>query len=130
MSRSPDSLHVLCVDDEAPLLELTRRLLTRLGCRVTTHANPTEALLDFRARPDVFDLLITDVAMPGMSGFSLVTEVRKQRSDLLAVLSTGCVSTQDVELAERLGNTRIIQKSSSMDEYARLLQPLIHRSQR
>lgn len=126
MSAASDRVvHVLCVDDEVPLLELTRRLLTRLGCQVTTHANPIDALADLRARPDAFDLLITDVSMPGMSGFSLIAEARQSRPDLHAVLSTGCVSAQDVEMAERLGNTQIIQKSSTMDDYLRVLTPLV-----
>lgn len=128
MSTAPvHAVHVLCVDDEVPLLELTRRLLVRLGCQVTTHANPVEALVDFQARPQAFDLLITDVSMPGMSGFSLVAQVRRHRPDLVAVLSTGCVSAEDIEMAAQLGNTQIIQKSSTMDEYLRVLSSLVKR---
>jgi CheY-like chemotaxis protein len=97
----------------------------RLGCQVTTHANPIEALVDLRARPEAFDLLISDVSMPGMSGFSLIAEARQSRPDLQVVLITGCVSAQDLEMAERLGNTQIIQKSSTMDDYLRVLTPLV-----
>jgi CheY-like chemotaxis protein len=107
------------------MLELTKRLLTRLGCQVTTYASPIEALIALRACPDAFDLLITDVSMPGMSGFSLIAEARRHCPDLPAVLSTGCVSDQDVEMAERLGNAQIIQKSSTMTEYLRVLTTLI-----
>lgn len=128
MSPAPvHAVHVLCVDDEVPLLELTRRLLVRLGCQVTTYSNPMEALVEFQARPQAFDLLITDVSMPGMSGFSLIAQVRRYRPELVAVLSTGCVSAEDVEMAAQLGNTQIIQKSSTMDEYLRVLSSLIAR---
>lgn len=128
MSSTPVRVvHVLCVDDEVPLLELTRRLLVRLGCQVTTHANPVDALVDFQARPEAFDLLITDISMPRMSGFSLIAQVRRYRPELIAVLSTGCVSAEDVEMAAQLGNTQIIQKSSTMDEYLRVLSSLVTR---
>jgi CheY-like chemotaxis protein len=126
MSSVPDHIvHVLCVDDEVALLELTKRLLMRLGCQVTAHANPADALADLRSRPRAFDLLITDISMPGMSGFSLIAEARQHRPDLHAVVSTGCVSAQDVEVAESLGNIRIIQKSSTMDDYLRVLMQLV-----
>lgn len=126
MSAAPARVvRVLCVDDEVALLELTKRLLLKLGCQVTTHASPLEALSDLRSRPTAFDLLITDVSMPGMSGFTLISEARRHCPGLLAVLSTGCVSTQDVEMAERLGNTEIIQKSSTLDDHLRVLTQLV-----
>ena len=59
---------ILFVDDEAALVRLNEKRMARLGYRVESRTNPEEALELFRSRPDQFDLIITDLTMPRMTG--------------------------------------------------------------
>ena len=65
------SEHILLVDDELSILKLNRLILEKLGYTVTTKARSMEALELFRAKPDDFELVITDMAMPNMTGDKL-----------------------------------------------------------
>ncbi len=72
-TNSEDKRHsgmesILFVDDEKSIADMNTRMLKRLGYRVTTRLNPIEALELFAARPDAFDLVITDMTMPQMTG--------------------------------------------------------------
>jgi CheY-like chemotaxis protein len=64
-------------------------MLRRLGYTVTSKNNPMEALEVFRANPTIFDIIITDMAMPLMMGYELAAELRKVRLDIPIVYSTG-----------------------------------------
>jgi len=67
-SRGDES--ILFVDDEASLVRLATQLLERSGYRVVGHTNPLEALELFKADPNQFDLVITDMTMPYMTGWT------------------------------------------------------------
>lgn len=80
---------ILLVEDDATVLALTFDLLTGLGYRVTTASNAAEALEILRS-PEDFDLLFTDVVMPGgVSGVSLARAARELRPGLAVLLSSG-----------------------------------------
>jgi len=78
--------HILLVDDEENLLYAVRRMLARLGYRVEAYSDPSRALNAFRAAPDSYDGLVTDLMMPGMTGTELILAVRRTRQDLPAML--------------------------------------------
>jgi PAS domain S-box-containing protein len=80
---------ILLVDDEEVLGALCKQGLQLLGYRVTARSDSQEALEEFQHRPQEFDLLITDLAMPGLSGVELTSRIRKIRPDLPAILITG-----------------------------------------
>ena len=69
------SERILFVDDEPSLVNMVRQILERLGYQIETRLNPIEALALFRSKPDQFDLVITDMAMPEMTGQKLVKEI-------------------------------------------------------
>ena len=81
---------ILLVDDEAPILELLRGVLTRFGYRVIPASSPEEALA--LSDEDDLDLLITDVAMPGMTGVELHRRLSDGRSALPVLYLSGYVS--------------------------------------
>jgi len=89
--------HILFVDDEAPLARMGRAALKRLGYRVTAATSPMEALAIFSADPAQFDLVITDLNMPGINGTELARRLAALRPDLRLVLTTGysAVVTRD-----------------------------------
>jgi len=82
---------VMVVDDEEPLLELTTHALRELGYEPVGCGSARAALQAFRSNPDDFDVLITDLRMPGMSGDALIREVRQLSPLLPVILVSGYV---------------------------------------
>ncbi len=115
-SQRGDGEHVLYVEDDAALLFLGTRLLERLGFRTTSFSDPIRALQEFRGRPNEFDILVTDSTMPGLSGISLVEQVRAIRPDIPAVLVSGYVSPADMDAAQQLGVKSILLKPHTPEE--------------
>ncbi len=95
--------HVLYVDDETVLVFLVTRYLERLGYRVTGASNPVQAVELFRAGPETFDVVVSDLSMPGMSGFELVAAIRESRREVPIVLTSGYVRPADIATAKQLG---------------------------
>jgi two-component system cell cycle sensor histidine kinase/response regulator CckA len=83
------SYGVLCIDDEAPVLKLTRRVLERAGHRVVAMTSPVDALRRLEAAPGEFDLVITDQTMPRLTGAELATRARQFAPDLPFVMVSG-----------------------------------------
>lgn len=77
---------VLLVDDEDDVLLTLRRMLSRLGYRVDAYSDPFVARQVFEADPGRFDMLLTDMMMPNMSGTELIDALRLIRPDLPALL--------------------------------------------
>jgi len=80
---------LLIVDDEAPLLALLGRYLERRGYEVELHGTPEAALAAFTAEPAKFDMLVTDLSLPGMNGEELIGQVRRKNPKLPAVIASG-----------------------------------------
>jgi PAS domain S-box-containing protein len=81
-TRRGQNEHVLYVDDEPNLVDLVARTLKRLGYRVTGYEQPARALEAFRANPQTFDVVVTDLNMPGMSGFDFAAALFAVRPDI------------------------------------------------
>ena len=101
---------ILFVDDEQSLVKVARRILERLGYEVETKINPVEALELFRSRPDRFDLVITDMTMPQMTGKRLVKEILNIRADMPIILCTGYHEKISEEKAMELGIKAFVTK--------------------
>ncbi len=97
------SEHILLVDDEAAIVESTRRILEKNGYRVTAMISSKEALAAFRAAPETFDLVLTDQTMPEMTGDQLARELMTIRNDIPVILVTGYSSVIDEFKADQLG---------------------------
>jgi CheY-like chemotaxis protein/anti-sigma regulatory factor (Ser/Thr protein kinase) len=80
---------ILLVDDEQILANLAASFLTQAGYRVTKFYDPDSALGAFRAHPHDYDILLTDLAMPSMTGVDLAAQMRALRPELPVVLCTG-----------------------------------------
>jgi nitrogen-specific signal transduction histidine kinase/ActR/RegA family two-component response regulator len=83
------SERILLVDDEDIVTALSKQGLEALGYHVVAKTSPTDALEVFQARPGAFDLLITDLALPGFSGTELIRRIRRIRPGMPAILVTG-----------------------------------------
>jgi CheY-like chemotaxis protein len=80
---------ILLVDDEQSVVELSSRILEELGYVITTEISSPAALDRFASKPDSFDLVISDVTMPRMTGGELVAKIKAIRPDIPAILISG-----------------------------------------
>jgi PAS domain S-box-containing protein len=101
---------ILFIDDEETLIDLGKSMLKKLGYRVETRTRPDEALEIFEAAPDKFDLVISDMTMPGMTGDSLASELMKIRSDIPVIICTGYSEKIDERRAKDQGIKGLMMK--------------------
>jgi len=94
---------ILVVDDESSLLSYLQSMLEENGYQCVAQKNSEKALQIFKENPDLFSLILTDQTMPVMTGDALISEVRKLRSDIPAILMTGYSDSIDREKANDLG---------------------------
>lgn len=109
---------ILFVDDEQALVDIGRRMLEKLGYKVTTRVSSVEALELFRAKPGQFDLVVTDMTMPNMTGDRLAKELMQIRADIPIVLCTGYSECISKESAKKTGIKEFIMKPLAMKELA------------
>ncbi len=94
---------ILFVDDEVPIAKMGGQTLERLGYTVSIRTSSIEALELFRTKPNDFDLVITDMTMPNMTGDRLAVEMMKIRSDIPVILCTGYSKTISDDSATAIG---------------------------
>jgi two-component system, cell cycle sensor histidine kinase and response regulator CckA len=82
-------VRILLVDDEAPLLDLLKKYLERLGYDVDSCLTPADALVRFEADPARYSLVLTDLTLPGMSGDEMITRMRVRTPKLRAIVASG-----------------------------------------
>jgi PAS domain S-box-containing protein len=104
------SEHILFIDDEETLIDLAKSMLKKLGYRVETRTSPVEALEIFEAAPEKFDLVISDMTMPGMTGDTLASELMNIRSDIPVIICTGYSERIDERRAKDLGIKGLMMK--------------------
>jgi PAS domain S-box-containing protein len=109
---------VLLVDDEEAIIAMERQMLKRLGYEVTPCPGSMEALEIFRAGPDQFDLVITDMAMPKLSGDKLAAELIRIRPDIPILLCTGFSEALTEERIKSLGIRGLVLKPIIMKDLA------------
>ncbi|HLT25420.1 MAG TPA: PAS domain-containing protein [Zeimonas sp.] len=112
---------VLIVDDEVPLVRLGEELLAQLGYEPVGFASSVQALDCFRSEPQRFDLVLSDEAMPGMTGSELAQQIRAIRPDIPIVLMSGYVSAALSARAKELDVVEILGKPLASREIARSL---------
>lgn len=85
----PSAIRILVVDDEAPLLNLMRVFLGRLGYQVETCPSALEALTHFQANPGQFQLVIADLTMPEMAGDKMALQMADMDPNVRVLLCSG-----------------------------------------
>jgi nitrogen-specific signal transduction histidine kinase/CheY-like chemotaxis protein len=110
---------ILVVDDEPQVGKMTSETLELLGYRTTHCLTGSEAIQAFRQEPERFDLLITDMTMPKMTGVDLMTAMRKIRPNLPTILCTGFSELIDKEKAFTCGFQGYLMKPIMMSDLAR-----------
>lgn len=120
---------ILFIDDEEPIASLAELMLTRYGYRVDSQTKSANALESFRAAPNTFDLVITDMNMPEMTGIELSRELLHIRPDIPIILCTGFSRDVDAKDVKQYGIRAIAMKPVVVDGLCRIIRDVMDRKQ-
>ena len=115
--RLPRRACLLLVDDDALVADMGRQMLMCLGVDVVVHTGSLKALQAFQEAPQGFDLVLTDLDMPHMTGTALACELWQIRPDTPIILCTGS-PTMTWEKAQRLGFGFLLKKPFGLSDLA------------
>jgi CheY-like chemotaxis protein len=115
--------HILFVDDEAALADVGKKMLERLGYRVTMTTSALEAIAIVRNQPKPFDLVITDLTMPVMDGTKLGGQLLQLQPRLPIIIATGYSGVMTPGKAREFGFREVLSKATT----ARSLGEAVHR---
>ena len=101
---------ILFIDDETTIVNIGKQLLESLGYKVTARTSSIEALELFKAKPDSFDLVITDMTMPSIAGDELARELIRIRPDIPVILCTGYSARINPQQAAAMGIRAFVSK--------------------
>lgn len=121
---------ILFVDDEPSIVKLTRVRLSFLGYGVTCATDSLKALEMVKADPAAFDLVITDMAMPHMTGDVLSLELLSVRPDLPIILCTGYSESISEERARKIGISGFLMKPTNMTDFAVTVRKALDKSRK
>ncbi len=121
---------ILFVDDEGMITGMVRKYLTGHGYTVRGYTESREALDDFNSNPDEFDLIISDVTMPGITGIDLAERIRDKRHDIPIILLTGYSERLDKKIEQNLKIAHSLKKPLSLSDLVRTVHGILSRESR
>ena len=116
---------ILLVDDDVAIANLEKQMLERMGYHVISRLHSIDALAAFEANPYAFDLLLTDMSMPDMTGVQLAEAALSIRADIPIVICTGFSERIDKEKADALGIKGFLAKPITRSEMARVVRRVL-----
>jgi len=119
---------ILVVDDEVVVADMEQEMLEVMGYQVSVRTGSIDALEAFRANPDNFDLILTDMSMPNMSGIQLAQEIKKIKAGIPIIICTGFSDQLNDEKCEALGIQGFIMKPVVMRELAETIRIVLNTS--
>jgi len=117
--------HILLIDDEDQIINIEQQILERLGYQVTPKTDSVEALEEFAAQPDRFDLVITDMTMPKMTGDKLARRMMEIKPQIPVILCTGYSETISEEKALAMGIDKFVMKPIVKDILASTIRTVL-----
>ncbi len=120
---------ILVVDDEKSLVDMMKQMLHRAGYTVVGKTSSTEALETFRAEPDKFDLVITDYAMPDMTGKELAKELLEIRPDIGVILCTGFSEDLNSQEVLNMGIKAFVMKPMDREEITLIIRNILDKKE-
>lgn len=116
---------ILVVDDEEPIARMHRQMLERFGYSVTIRTSSIEALQLFKDNPERFDLVITDMTMPGMTGDQFSMEIRKIRPSIPIIICTGFSEKINEDIARSMGIDGYVFKPVLQSEMIAMIKSVV-----
>ena len=120
---------ILLVDDEEMMVDVTRKILERLGFAVVAKTGSLDALETFQERPDEFDLVLTDQVMPNMTGTQLAQKLISIRPDIPVILCSGFPESVCLDEVESIGIKKFLMKPIGREEIANVVRAVLDKSQ-
>ncbi|WP_300459596.1 response regulator [Desulfobacula sp.] len=116
---------IMLVDDETDILHSLQQIMERQGYKVTPFRDGKSALQAFAKNPDQFDLIITDMTMPRMTGNELATEVLNIQKDMPIILCSGYNENFTEAMARDLRICKYVQKPVTGQELSALIREIL-----
>ena len=113
------------MEDVQAIIGVMKKMLGRLGYRVIAKNSSIEGLKAFRERPAEYDLVITDLTMPNLTGLELAKEIGKIRSGIPVILMTGYGENIKGDLQKDYGIQAIVGKPIMFRELAAMIRKVI-----
>lgn len=104
-------------------------MLKRLGYRVDSRTSPFEALEAFKAEPDKYDMIITDMTMPDMSGEKFAQKILKIRPGIPIIICTGFSNMMSPEKASETGIKGFLMKPLTMSDLSKCIRKVLDQDQ-
>jgi len=124
-----DDHTILLVDDEEPVIKLEKQMLERLGYQITSRSSSLDAVEVFRSNPNAFDIVITDVSMPNMTGDQLAKELLAVNPDIPIIILTGFSERINKHTIETLGIKGLLMKPVVTSDMALEIRRVLDESQ-
>lgn len=119
---------VLLIDDEKPILSMVTQMLKRFGYHVSPYDKSADALSCFESSPYEFDIVITDLTMPDITGDEIVSRIKSIRKDIPVILCTGFSEKMvDTEINGPKPD-KVLMKPSGKDEILNIVRMLLDES--
>ncbi|CCK78174.1 hybrid sensor histidine kinase/response regulator [Desulfobacula toluolica] len=118
--------HILLVDDEEQIVAMEQKFLKRLGYDTTACTSSIKALEIFKTNPNKFDLVITDLTMPEITGDKLVEEIKKRNPDVPVIICTGFKRTYTKEWMDSINAQELLIKPVKMKDLSTLISKTIN----
>lgn len=121
---------ILLVDDEYAIVNLEKLILERLGYQVTSCTESLEALSIFRANPEAFDLVLSDMTMPNMTGEQLAAELMSVKPDIPVIICTGFSDKINKDKAEEFGIKGFLMKPVLKSELSQIVRKVLDETEK
>lgn len=117
--------HLLLIDDETAIIKLNKKILEKLGYRITAQTSSEQALSLFKQDADQFDLVVTDMTMPKVSGYQVAEQMIKIRPDIPIILCTGYSNTLSNVDVSKTGIRAVLEKPVSMNQLSETIRSVL-----
>ncbi len=121
---------IMVVDDDGDFCAMLQEALERVGHDVVSASDPAEGLQAVIDDPALWDLVITDQTMPGMTGLDLVARLKAKAPDLRCIICTGYGAILDEDTARAAGADAICSKPLNLDAFVTLLDTILDQNGR
>jgi len=123
------SERILLVDDDESIVKMEKQMLERLGYDVSAQTSSIEALKAFEARPDFYNLVLTDMTMPNMTGEQLAKKLIVIKPDIAIIMCTGFSERIDKEKSEAVGIKGFLMKPLVKSEMGQRVRKVLDEAQ-
>ena len=121
---------ILLVDDEEAVAGLEKRMLERLGYKVVMRTASLEAFEAFRSNPKSFELVISDMSMPNMTGDRLAKQILEMSPDIPIILCTGFSERINQNKADSIGVKALLMKPVAMSDLSQIVRNVLDKNKK